>query len=132
MSEQPEETTLVHHNAQLVQFISRAPKDIADQLKAFLSPEDERFIAHRMEDDSDRARRIITAVNNRIKHVPKAEKKARIFKEFITALKSTGLWINDLVEDLEEEYNTLTGVEANESDTKPRLFSSGAVSKGRC
>ena len=96
MSDGPEKKALLNCHVHLVQFISRAPKDIADRLKAFLSPEDERFIAHRMEDDSDRARRIITAVNTRIDLALKPEKKTRIFKEFVDALKSTGPWINDL------------------------------------
>ncbi len=110
-----EKTTLVNCNVQLVKCISRAPKDIADRLKAFLSPEDERFIAHQMHDDAEKARRIIAAVNTRL-DFGNQEKKTRVFLEFVEALHSTGLWTKDLVEALEDEYKSLTGTALNKGN----------------
>ncbi len=110
-----EKTALVNCNIQLVKCIERAPKDIADRLKAFLSPEDERFIAHLMHDDADKARRIIAAVHTRL-DFGSQQKKAKVFLEFVKALGSTGVWMNDLVEALEDEYKSLTGTPLNKGN----------------
>ena len=118
LSMDPEQETLTRINVQLVKCIQRAPKDVADRLKAFLSPEDERYVANDTHDEADKARRIIGAVSSTLELCPRDEKRKSMLADFAKALRSTGAWAGTTVDVLEEEYHAIAKCALNRTTSE--------------